>query len=232
MGFLNLVGFAYSLQSVGELAGYPAVAVHTAVGLALLGVGVLLARPERGLVRMAVADTPAGVVVRRLLPVVIAAPFLLGWLVETGRREGLYGPEFGMALSVVGTVGAFSAVVWLAAAALQRADIRRRRAETALHRADAEVGRVVARTVELTDANKALVELAARLRTLNLLNRLVSSSLDSSPCWWAISRAASDITATPVVSVWSWTTDADGHRCARGRIARSARTFRPPRSRR
>ncbi len=202
LGFLNLVGFAYSLHSVGELAGYPAVAPHTAVGLALLGAGVLLARPERGLVRMAIADTPAGVVVRRLLPVVIVGPFLLGWLVEAGRRSGLYGPEFGMALSVVGTVGAFSAVVWLAAAALHGADVRRRRAETALHRADAEVGRVVARTVELTDANKALVELTARLRTLNLLNRLVSSSLDFEEVLVAIARAASDITATPVVSFW------------------------------
>jgi PAS domain S-box-containing protein len=202
LGFLNLVGFAYSLHSAGELAGYPAVALHTAVGLVLLGSGILFARPERGLVRMAVADTPAGVVVRRLLPAVVVAPFLLGWFIEAGRQAGLYGPEFSMALSVVGTVGAFSAVVWLAAAALQRADIRRRRAETALHRADAEVGRVVARTVELTDANKALVELAARLRTLNLLNRLVSSSLDFEAVLVAIARAASDITATPVVSFW------------------------------
>ena len=202
LGFLNLVGFAYSLHSVGELAGYPAVALHTAVGLVLLGSGVLFARPERGLVRMAVADTPAGVVVRRLLPAVVVAPFLLGWLIEAGRHARFYGPEFSMALSVVGTVGAFSAVVWLAAAALQRADIRRRRAETALHRADAEVGRVVARTVELTDANKALVELAARLRTLNLLNRLVSSSLDFEAVLVAIARAASDITATPVTSFW------------------------------
>jgi PAS domain S-box-containing protein len=92
--------------------------------------------------------------------------------------------------------------VWAAAAALQRADVRRRRAETALQRADAEVDRVVARAVELTDANKVLVEMAARLRTLNRLNRLVSSSLDFEAVLVAIARAAADITDTPVVSFW------------------------------
>jgi len=85
--------------------------------------------------------------------------------------------------------------VWSAASALQRADVRRRRAETLLHRADVEVG-------ELTDANKALVEMTARLRTLERLNRLVSSSLDFEAVLVAIARAASDITATPVVSFW------------------------------
>jgi PAS domain S-box-containing protein len=202
LGFLNLVGYAYSLHRLRELSGYTAVSLHTALSLVVVSVGILLARPDRGLMRMAQADTPAGVVVRRLLPVVIGAPFVLGWVVDTGRRAGLYGPEFSMALSVVGTVAALSGVVWAAASALQRADVRRRRAETALQRADAEVGRVVARTVELADANKALVEMTARLRTLDRLNRLVSSSLDFEAVLVAIARAACDITATPVVSFW------------------------------
>ena len=199
LGFLNLVSHAYSLR---EIAGYTAVSVHTALALVALSIGVFLARPDRGLMRIAFADTPAGVVVRRLLPVVIGAPFVLGWLVEVGRQAALYGPEFSMALSVVGTVIALSGVVWLAATALHRADVRRRRAETALHRADAAVGRVVARTVELTDANKALVDTTARLRALERVNRLVSSSLDFDAVLVAIARAASDITATPVVSFW------------------------------
>ena len=202
LGFLNLVGYAYSLHSLRGLAGYSAVAVHTAIALVVLSVGILLARPDRGLTRMALSDTPAGVVVRRLLPVVIGAPFVLGWVVEAGRRTWLYGPEFGMALSVVGTVVALSGVVWSAASALQRADARRRRAEAARKISDAEVGRVVARTVELTDANKALVEMTTRLRTLERLNRLVSSSLDFEAVLVAIARAASDITETPVVSFW------------------------------
>ena len=200
LGFFHLVGYAY-LDRVG-VSRYAVAELHTALPLVLLSTGILLARPDRGLVRLAQADTRAGVIVRRLLPVVIAAPFVVGWIVDEGRRAGLYGPELAMAVTVAGTVVALSGVVWAAAAALHRADMRRRRVETALQRADAEVDRVVARAVELTDANKALVEMAARLRTLNRLNRLVSSSLDFEAVLVAIARAAADITDTPVVSFW------------------------------
>jgi PAS domain S-box-containing protein len=196
LGLLNLVGHAYSLHRLLGLGAYSVVAVRNAGLLVVLSVGVLLARPERGFTRMALADSSAGVVVRRLLPVVIAAPLVLGWLVESGR------PELAMALSVVGPVVVLSLVGWAAASRLQRTDVQRRRAETALERADAEVGRVLARTVVLTDANKALVDMTARLKTLERLNRLVSSSLDFEAVLVAIARAASDITATPVVSFW------------------------------
>jgi PAS domain S-box-containing protein len=188
LGSLNLVGYAYSLQGLSDGTGVPPAGIQTPLALVLLAVAILLARPERGLMRMAQADTPAGVVVRRLLPVVVGAPFVVGWIVEAGRRAGLYGPELAMAVSVVGTVVVLSGVVSLAAAALHRADVGRRRAETALQRADAEVGRVV-------DANE-------RLRTLERLNRLVSSSLDFDEVLVAIARAACDITGTPVVSFW------------------------------
>jgi PAS domain S-box-containing protein len=47
-----------------------------------------------------------------------------------------------------------------------------------------------------------LQETAARLRTLNRLNRLVSSSLAYEEVLGAIARAASDITETPCVSFW------------------------------
>jgi len=191
----QILALATGVVGLLTLLGDTAATVQTAVALVVLSAGILLARPDRGLMRLAQADTPAGVVVRRLLPVVVAAPFVVGWLVEAGRRAALYGPEFSMALSVVGTVVTLSGVVSLAAAALHRADVRRRRVETALHRADAEVGRVV-------DANKALVDMTARLRPLERVNRLVSSSLDFDAVLVAIARAASDITATPVVSFW------------------------------
>ena len=202
LGFLDVVGYASGLDTTGDVYGYATVAVHTTLGLVIVSVGILLARPDRGLMRMAFADTPAGIVVRRLLPVVIGAPLAVAWLVESGRRLSLYGPEFGMALLVVGTVVVLSRMVWSAASALQRSDVQRRRAETALQRADAEVGRVVARTIELSDTNKALIETTARLRTLGRLNRLVSSSLDFDVVLVAIARAAADIMATPVVSFW------------------------------
>ena len=199
LGFLSVVGHAASLQGVSR---YALITIPSAFGLLVLSVGILLARADRGLMRLAAADSPAGVVVRRLLPFVIGTPLVIGWLVGLGRRANLYGPELGMAVFLVATVVVLSWLVWSAAVALQRAEVRRRRAERARQRADAEVGRAVAYTAALTDTNKALVETTARLRTLGRLNRLVSSSLEFEAVLTAIARAAADIMATPVVSFW------------------------------
>ena len=198
LGFLNVVGYALTRLE----PGYTSVAPHTAFALIALSIGILLARPERGLMRMVLADTTAGVVMRRLLPVLLAAPLLLGWIVESGRRQGLYGPEFSIALLVVATAVVVSGVMWFAAAALQRADVRRRRAERATRAAAQQTDRALERTVAHTDANKALVDTTARLRTLERLNRLVSSSLEYDTVLVAIARAAADIMAAPVVSFW------------------------------
>jgi PAS domain S-box-containing protein len=218
LGFVNVVSYALTRLE----PGYTAVAPHTAFALIALSIGILLARPERALMRMALAETPAGVVLRRLLPVIVTAPLVLGWMIESGRRAGLYGPEFGIALLVLGTALVLSGVIWAAAGALQRADVRRRRAERARRAATAQTDRALERTAELADANKALVETTARLRTLERLNRLVSSSLEYDAVLVAIARAAADIMAAPVVSFWivddaagtvrvrAWSNDAAG----------------------
>jgi PAS domain S-box-containing protein len=195
LGLLNLIGHTYSLHRPLGIGVYSVMPVTTACLFVVLSLGILLARPERGLTRLTLSDTPAGIVVRRLLPVVVLTPLVLGWLIEWGRHVELYGLELAMALSVIGPVVVLSFVVWNAASALQRSDVERRRAQTALQRADAEVGRVAARAEELVD-------MTTRLRTLERLNRLVSSSLDFESVLVAIARAASDITATPVVSFW------------------------------
>ena len=64
-----------------------------------------------------------------------------------------------------------------------------------------EVEQVGVVTPKFTEVGE-LSEMTTRLRTLERLNRLVSSSLDFEAVLVAIARAASDITATPVVSFW------------------------------
>ena len=61
---------------------------------------------------------------------------------------------------------------------------------------------MVERDDELSE-KKQLQESAARLRTLNRLNRFVSSSLDGEAVLGAIAHAAADIMATPCISFWT-----------------------------
>jgi hypothetical protein len=63
---------------------------------------------------------------RRVLPVALFLPALLGWLRLAGERGGLYGTEFGLALFAKSNITSFAFVIWLSAGALNRTDEIRR----------------------------------------------------------------------------------------------------------
>jgi hypothetical protein len=67
-------------------------------------VGVLALRPDTGWMPLLSGDTPSATSARMLLPVVVIGPVLLAFLFEAGRKAGLYGLEFRLALTMLATV--------------------------------------------------------------------------------------------------------------------------------
>jgi len=62
------------------------IALHAAVGFLVVSIGVLALRPEVGVVRLLLAKTAGGLLLRRLTPVVILGPTLLSWGCHTGEE--------------------------------------------------------------------------------------------------------------------------------------------------
>ena len=153
IAYCNLIAHAYSLHTLRlamVLVSYAEMAPHTAGTLLVLSGGVAAVRPRRGATGIFVQETAGGALARRLLPVALLAPFLVGWLGLTGARERLYGREFGVALIAAGNILLFSFVVWWTAVRLHRTDVRRQRAEAELREANQELdARVRARTAAL-----------------------------------------------------------------------------------
>ena len=135
IGLLNLVGYAYGVKALYGLASYTQMAVHTAAAFIVLSVGLLFARPDRGLMAIVSSDGAGGVVARRLLPAAFGVPFLLGWLRLIGQRAGFYGTEFGVAIFALSTVIVLAVVTWANAGLLYRTDAERKRAEEAARQA-------------------------------------------------------------------------------------------------
>src|SRR6266853_1189919 len=129
IGFVALLGYLYGVQLLFGAAGYAAVAVNTGVVFLLLGIGVLLARPDRGLMAVLTSERLGGLMARRLLPFLVASPVLVGWLRVRGQHAGLYQPEFGSAFFGAGYVVILASVAWVCALWLNRADTARSRAE-------------------------------------------------------------------------------------------------------
>ncbi len=98
VGMLAILGYVYDVAALYGVGAYSSVALHTAAGFMTVNLGVLLARPRIGLMAIVTGNTVGGVVVRRLLPLAIIAPFLIGWLCMESERRGWIGSGFGIAL--------------------------------------------------------------------------------------------------------------------------------------
>jgi signal transduction histidine kinase/CheY-like chemotaxis protein len=132
--FVVILGFAYNASSLYHfLPGGKPAALQGMILFLLLVAGVLLARPDRGLVAQLRAPDAAGFLARRLLPAAVLVPPVVGWFRWQGEVAGLYGTEVGLALFATANVAIFSFVIWMTAAAVGRAEALRLAAEAKVH---------------------------------------------------------------------------------------------------
>jgi PAS domain S-box-containing protein len=126
---LAILGYAYGVSEFYDGPFFTTVALHTAIGTLLVALGILLVRPAHGVVAIMVSGTVGGALARRLLPLTIATPLLIGWLRIEGERQAFYDSSLGVALTSVAYVILFGLFTWRDAEALRRNDDLRLDAE-------------------------------------------------------------------------------------------------------
>lgn len=131
VSLLALVGYIYSITALYSITPQTGMAVHTALTFAVLGFGILLYHPRKGPIAVFTSAGAGGAVARPLLAAAVLVPLLLGWLTAIGQRAGLYDQALASSLLVVGSVVAFSLLVWHATKLLDQLDAKRRAAEEA-----------------------------------------------------------------------------------------------------
>ncbi len=133
--FLAIAGLAFCIftfvgyiTGVGKLAtgGVPftMMALHTAAAFFLAFVGLLCARPDRGLMKRVVAPDLVGTRLRRVLPVAVLLPLLLGLLYRSADF-GIFSHAFGVALMIMGSIFIFTLVIWWNASQISRVEALR-----------------------------------------------------------------------------------------------------------
>ncbi|MBI6546231.1 MAG: HAMP domain-containing histidine kinase [Cyanobacteria bacterium NC_groundwater_1444_Ag_S-0.65um_54_12] len=128
--FVVIVASAYSVVNIMVEPPLTAMAVDTAMVLVMLAAGILLARPDHGLMSVIAGDSPGGSVSRRLLPAFVAIPLVLGWLRLLGENMGLYNANFGLAFMVAAMAILAGSLSWVNAIAINRTEAERRRSES------------------------------------------------------------------------------------------------------
>ncbi|HEX5337754.1 MAG TPA: PAS domain S-box protein [Gallionella sp.] len=132
-GIDNFYGFGMGMQ----------MAAHTVLALILLAMGVLCAQPGHGVVALLRRRDSSGAITRRLLPVALLLPVLIGWLKVAGDHFGLYEPDFGVALVTLTYIVMLCALVFWSARFLARIDAERERASATLAMQDARLRTLV-----------------------------------------------------------------------------------------
>jgi len=125
IGLLALVGYVYGVSSLYQIEPYSSMALHTALLLVILTVGVLAVSPEHPFVTVFTSNLVGGMIVRRLLFAAIIIPFIFSWLQLQGELLGWYDTHFGLALFATARIVVLVGLVYWGASLLNQTDIQR-----------------------------------------------------------------------------------------------------------
>jgi len=130
IGGIILGGYLFAPYEIYRVLPLADVAALTSVGIVLVALCAVGARPGGVFLRIFEQDSAGGFAARLLFPLVIV-PGAISVFVARGFAAGWYGADFGLALATTLDSIVVGVVVWLGANGLDRSDVGRRLAEQA-----------------------------------------------------------------------------------------------------
>jgi two-component system sensor histidine kinase/response regulator len=147
-GFAGVVGYVSGITDLYGLGKWSTMALPTAFGLMLLGTGLLLSRPERPPIRLLARANNGGALARRLLPLVVLVPMLVGVARLEGEELGLFSGRISTWLFLLTIIGISVPAVYLLARSLDLAETGRLRTAAALQSSEARYRALAESAVE------------------------------------------------------------------------------------
>jgi PAS domain S-box-containing protein len=131
-----LCGYLYGAASLYSMAPFGTMSLHTAIAFPAACLAYFFARRKDGIMFVAASDTNAGLLLRKLIPVVFIVPIVLGWLTLTGEKVRLYEIPFGISLLVLGSIVCLTALTTMISRSLHHVERERGYVEEALKKSE------------------------------------------------------------------------------------------------
>lgn len=120
-----LAGYVYGVDTINYPFPFTPLTAYGALSIVLLAVGLIAASPERGIAAAIVEQSPAGEMLRRLLPGILVLPLVIGWFVRQAELSALYDSAATLAIFAVASIVVLAVFAWAALGAVRRADLER-----------------------------------------------------------------------------------------------------------
>jgi signal transduction histidine kinase len=141
IALLALVGYTYRILVFYRLGSEMPMSLDSALAFSLLALGFFAARSDRGFMRLILSRTTSGAVVRRLLPMAVLVPWILGGMVLLAEKAEYIGREFGLSVFAVACILIFTMLIWWNARLLHHGDLERAESAERLREASANLQR-------------------------------------------------------------------------------------------
>ena len=120
-----VAGYVYGVNTAEFPFPFTPLTAYGALSVALLAIGLIAASPERGIAAAIVEQSPAGEMLRRLLPGILVLPLVIGWFVRQAELSAVYDSAATLAIFAVASIVVLAVFAWAALGAVRRADIER-----------------------------------------------------------------------------------------------------------
>ncbi len=122
ISLLALLGYVYNVSTLYYIPQYTAIALYAALTFILVFTAIMFARPNKGIMSLIVSKSLGGVLSRRLLPLIIIVPILLGEIWKEGVNLGFYDNSFSYVLLVFSIIIFLSIILWTTANSIKKID--------------------------------------------------------------------------------------------------------------
>jgi signal transduction histidine kinase len=141
LGLLALIGHVYHVLLLKRLGSAFPMSWDAALALVFFCLSFLAAQPNRRVMAIITSNTVGGTMARRLLPMAIFVPWLLGLMLLLGEQAGYYSRESALSLFAAISILIFTGLIWWNAKLLHWADLERARTDEQLRQASLNLQR-------------------------------------------------------------------------------------------
>lgn len=141
LALLAFTGTLLQVPRVYHVDSTVTIGLHASAAMMALALGLLAARPQRGLAAVIISSTVGGTMLRRLAPATLLVPPLGMWaLIELAPRLGIFDARFGIALGTMAGCAIIATLEAVVATRLATVDSERMENQATLRRALSDLG--------------------------------------------------------------------------------------------